>query len=371
MRIHKQIINNPTSAVRNTRGRNDPQGLEEPMYDEVLRYKIRVGLGRVSQVYCRVRPSSDLDAGSCTRAREVMIFCTIKGKPLALPWGRTPRLDSGVRLSNRYGGSTVEVNCQEDVPCVLLGHGMGPDSNEVLDHEDGLGTVNGANDCNGMADNLNNNSRKDINQQNIDAENNIQNDNLEQVHWTQRRDKKEVSPLSSVESKGARKGVSDVYKEFYDVSSESNGIFQFRNNPRGETDSVKCNISMEHVKEVGELIGVSWIRTEKETKTENMVRTGVADSGDDGAMPQWLCMVKKNVKASLRTWSKRRFDNHMEKVKELRNEAMRWELEAENRNLNDNERKEWLEARKRWEDKEREKCNMMRQKARIKWDVEG
>ncbi|GKB06177.1 hypothetical protein Tco_0834410 [Tanacetum coccineum] len=26
-----------------------------------------------------------------------MIFCTIKSKPLALPWGRTPRLDSGVR----------------------------------------------------------------------------------------------------------------------------------------------------------------------------------------------------------------------------------------------------------------------------------
>ncbi|GJT18823.1 hypothetical protein Tco_0877529 [Tanacetum coccineum] len=44
-----------------------------------------------------VRPSSDLDTGSCTRAREVMIFCTIKSKPLALPWGRTPRLDSGVR----------------------------------------------------------------------------------------------------------------------------------------------------------------------------------------------------------------------------------------------------------------------------------
>ncbi|GJY34754.1 hypothetical protein Tco_0419223 [Tanacetum coccineum] len=63
-------------------------------------YKIRVGLGRVSQVFCRVGPSSDLDAGSCTRAREVMIFCTIKGKPLALPWGRTPRLDSGVRVSN-------------------------------------------------------------------------------------------------------------------------------------------------------------------------------------------------------------------------------------------------------------------------------
>ncbi|GJR68519.1 putative CCCH-type zinc finger family protein [Tanacetum coccineum] len=57
-------------------------------------------LGLVAcQVSCRVGPSSDLDTGSCTRAREVMIFCTIKSKPLALPWGRTPRLDSGVRVS--------------------------------------------------------------------------------------------------------------------------------------------------------------------------------------------------------------------------------------------------------------------------------
>ncbi|GJR92890.1 hypothetical protein Tco_0265064 [Tanacetum coccineum] len=56
-------------------------------------------LGLVAcQVSCRVGPSSDLDTGSCTRAREVMIFCTIKSKPLALPWGRTPRLDSGVRV---------------------------------------------------------------------------------------------------------------------------------------------------------------------------------------------------------------------------------------------------------------------------------
>ncbi|GJX95673.1 replication protein A 70 kDa DNA-binding subunit B [Tanacetum coccineum] len=55
-------------------------------------------LGLVAcQVSCQVGPSSDLDTGSCTRAREVMIFCTIKSKPLALPWGRTPRLDSGVR----------------------------------------------------------------------------------------------------------------------------------------------------------------------------------------------------------------------------------------------------------------------------------
>ncbi|GJU22238.1 hypothetical protein Tco_1155580 [Tanacetum coccineum] len=37
MSTHEQITNNPTSAVRNSGGRNGPQGLEEPMSDEVLR----------------------------------------------------------------------------------------------------------------------------------------------------------------------------------------------------------------------------------------------------------------------------------------------------------------------------------------------
>ncbi|GJT56443.1 reverse transcriptase domain-containing protein [Tanacetum coccineum] len=37
MSTHEQITNNPTSDVRNTWGRNGPQGLEEPMSDEVLR----------------------------------------------------------------------------------------------------------------------------------------------------------------------------------------------------------------------------------------------------------------------------------------------------------------------------------------------
>ncbi|GKD97283.1 reverse transcriptase domain-containing protein [Tanacetum coccineum] len=37
MSTHEQITNNLTSAVRNTGGKNGPQGMEEPMSDEVLR----------------------------------------------------------------------------------------------------------------------------------------------------------------------------------------------------------------------------------------------------------------------------------------------------------------------------------------------
>ncbi|GJR70222.1 reverse transcriptase domain, reverse transcriptase zinc-binding domain protein [Tanacetum coccineum] len=46
----------------------------------------------------------------------------------------------------------------------------------------------------------------------------------------------------------------------------------------------------------------------------------------------------KNVKASLKTWSKERFGSHREKIDDLKKEAMWWELEAENKSLNDTER---------------------------------
>ncbi|GJV93799.1 hypothetical protein Tco_1541612 [Tanacetum coccineum] len=45
-----------------------------------------------------------------------MIFCTIKSKPLALPWGRTPRLDSGVRVSIHIVRVYVRENKNNCVP---------------------------------------------------------------------------------------------------------------------------------------------------------------------------------------------------------------------------------------------------------------
>ncbi|GKC67612.1 hypothetical protein Tco_1100210, partial [Tanacetum coccineum] len=64
------------------------------------------------------------------------------------------------------------------------------------------------------------------------------------------------------------KGISDAYKEYKEADSESVGIFRFENISIGETHSGKCNINIEEVKGVGELIGVSWSRTEDEKKME-------------------------------------------------------------------------------------------------------
>ncbi|GJY70463.1 gypsy type transposase [Tanacetum coccineum] len=50
-------------------------------------------------IACWAGPRSSLEVGSRTKPSE-MISCTNESKPLALPWGRTPRLNSGVRVRN-------------------------------------------------------------------------------------------------------------------------------------------------------------------------------------------------------------------------------------------------------------------------------
>ncbi|GJY76103.1 putative RNA-directed DNA polymerase [Tanacetum coccineum] len=91
-----------------------------------------------------------------------------------------------------------------------------------------------------------------------------------------------------------------------------------------------------------------------------------------GSRPDYRFRDKlKNVKADLKVWSKMRFGQTYEKIEEYRRTTMKWELEAENRNLNDQEVATWMEARKLWVEKESERNNMLRQKARVTWDVEG
>ncbi|XP_071709115.1 uncharacterized protein [Rutidosis leptorrhynchoides] len=79
----------------------------------------------------------------------------------------------------------------------------------------------------------------------------------------------------------------------------------------------------------------------------------------------------KNVKVRLREWSNNTYGKLDLEIKELINQSNLWELEAENRTLSDNERHEWLNARSNWVKKDKVKRNMLKQKARIRWAVEG
>lgn len=58
-------------------------------------------------------------------------------------------------------------------------------------------------------------------------------------------------------------------------------------------------------------------------------------------------------------------------VENNKKKVMEWELKAESRMLIELEIQEWMEARRKWMEKEREKTTMLKQKVRIKWDVEG
>lgn len=79
----------------------------------------------------------------------------------------------------------------------------------------------------------------------------------------------------------------------------------------------------------------------------------------------------KNVKAELKEWSKKRFGVIDTQIDTYCREAMNWEFEAEMRNLDEVEMCKWMEARRLWLDKEREKGSILRQNARVRWDVEG
>ncbi|XP_071712791.1 uncharacterized protein [Rutidosis leptorrhynchoides] len=70
-------------------------------------------------------------------------------------------------------------------------------------------------------------------------------------------------------------------------------------------------------------------------------------------------------------WSKSTFGKIDEEIKQLESESLYWELEAENRNLSVDERRKWIDTRGKWLEKDRDNRNMLRQKARIKWAIEG
>nr|GEX86707.1 ribonuclease H-like domain-containing protein [Tanacetum cinerariifolium] len=179
-----------------------------------------------------------------------------------------------------------------------------------------------------------------------------------------RREIKEVSPTSSIGNGGARSkkkrkadGVMDVecievVLDFNQGTTNDENLVVKIDCNEGEVGTRKCIVNMEQVKEIREMVGVSWVLAEEEKKEGDQIRRG---SGAEGNVVEeaWKkearsyrpdCIFRdrlKNVKASLRGWSKERFGGNKDKIKSLRSEAMRWELEAKKRTLNDNERIKW------------------------------
>ncbi|XP_071740419.1 uncharacterized protein [Rutidosis leptorrhynchoides] len=79
----------------------------------------------------------------------------------------------------------------------------------------------------------------------------------------------------------------------------------------------------------------------------------------------------KNVKHALRAWSFQKFNKIDVEIDNLKKAAISLELKAEQTNLNDSELVQWRDLRKSWAEKEKIKNDMLKQKARIKWILEG
>ncbi|XP_071699116.1 uncharacterized protein [Rutidosis leptorrhynchoides] len=79
----------------------------------------------------------------------------------------------------------------------------------------------------------------------------------------------------------------------------------------------------------------------------------------------------KNVKSALKTWSKNTFGKLDCDIVELKKEAREWEIKAETNQISSDEREIWLECRRKWIEKEKVKSNMLKQKARVRWIIEG
>nr|GFB24474.1 transposon TX1 [Tanacetum cinerariifolium] len=71
----------------------------------------------------------------------------------------------------------------------------------------------------------------------------------------------------------------------------------------------------------------------------------------------------KNVKEGLKAWIKVKFRGNDRNIDALKNEATKWEIVAESRDLDVIELKRWKEARRQWIEKDKCKNEMIRQKA--------
>ncbi|XP_071705156.1 uncharacterized protein [Rutidosis leptorrhynchoides] len=79
----------------------------------------------------------------------------------------------------------------------------------------------------------------------------------------------------------------------------------------------------------------------------------------------------KNVKHALKSWSKKEFGSLDIEINNLKNKASVLEKKVEEGCISEVERVDWLEARRCWLEKEKCKSNMLKQKARIRWILEG
>ncbi|XP_071726942.1 uncharacterized protein [Rutidosis leptorrhynchoides] len=97
----------------------------------------------------------------------------------------------------------------------------------------------------------------------------------------------------------------------------------------------------------------------------------VEEVGGDSRLDCHLRNKLKSTKLALKSKSIVKFGNLEGEIEMFKSITNTLELKAELGCINDEEREQWLEARKEWIQRDRIKVNMLKQKARIRWILEG
>ncbi|XP_071694268.1 uncharacterized protein [Rutidosis leptorrhynchoides] len=79
----------------------------------------------------------------------------------------------------------------------------------------------------------------------------------------------------------------------------------------------------------------------------------------------------KRVKGILKDWSHDKFGNIDKEIETYKGIASNLETKAEHSPLNNSDLETWKKARKTWMEKDRIKTSMIKQKARVRWALEG
>ncbi|XP_071728521.1 uncharacterized protein [Rutidosis leptorrhynchoides] len=131
---------------------------------------------------------------------------------------------------------------------------------------------------------------------------------------------------------------------------------------------------------VSEKVAATWeglTACSRERKHSDHCPIMLKDSNTDfGPKPVRVadCVVRdklKNVKEGLKTIFNPRFNNLNAEISKLQKDVEKWENSLGNRDLNELEIATWIETRKKWLQKDKEKAEMLKQKSRIKWVIEG
>ncbi|GKE06186.1 hypothetical protein Tco_1398204 [Tanacetum coccineum] len=97
----------------------------------------------------------------------------------------------------------------------------------------------------------------------------------------------EVAKKIGVAGLGDNKiGVPEVAKEFHEVEDENKGVFNIGGVVRSDLDCHSCSISLEQVKDIRELIGVSWVKADAERMMDNDGHKAFAERNDDAVTKQ-------------------------------------------------------------------------------------